>query len=84
MSIENKDFRKSTITIYANDGKPIKTYSGDVNPRNEFLLESTKTFKCPDEMKKEVEILLENIQHLTNGEFGKYFANVEEEDQHHE
>ena len=28
MSIENKDFRKSTITVYANDGKPIKTYSG--------------------------------------------------------
>ena len=28
MSIENKDFRKSTITVYANDGKPIKIYSG--------------------------------------------------------
>ena len=28
MSIENKDFRNSTITVYANDGKPIKIYCG--------------------------------------------------------
>ena len=74
---------RSVCRRYSTGRFTIKTYSGDVNPRNEFLLESTKTFKCPDEMKKEVEILLENIQHWTNGEFKKYFANVEE-DQHHE
>ena len=52
----------------------IKVGGSDVCPRNEFLLESVKTFKCPDEMEKEIEIFLDNFKHWTDDAYKDYFT----------